>query len=220
MAQEHAAFDISLLGVRAATLSIAGITERGYYAASGQLRSIGIARAVAKVQFDAQVRGRVRGGRFQPQAYSERAATNAGVSAGSVRYVGRTPQEKVYDPPRAVDQNAVAARTQSGTVDPMTVIFAVLRDQPRESLCALSYQVYDGARRSQVTLTQPSAEDRRGRLSCQGEYLRVAGFSQAAMAERQSFPFEITYQRQPSGIYQVALITTPTTFGRATFRRR
>lgn len=219
-AEERAVFDISLLGLRAATLTFAGVVQGREYAASGQLRSTGIARIVAKVRFDAQVRGVLRGTRFQPRQYTERAVTDDRASAGSVRYAGRTPQDKVYNPPRAVDQHGVAARTQSGTIDPMTVIFAALRDQPRESVCALSYPVYDGARRSQVTLARPSAEDRRGRLTCQGEYRRVAGFSAAAMAERQSFPFEMTYQRQQDGLYRVVLVTTPTTFGRATLRRR
>ena len=219
-AEERAVFDITLLGFRAATLSFAGVVQDGAYAASGQLRSTGIARVVAKVAFDAQVRGVVRAGRFHPRSYAERAVTDEASSAGAVRYVGRTPQDKVYDPPRAVDSHGVPARDQAGTVDPMTVIFAALRDQPRAGVCALAYPVYDGARRSQVTLTQPSAETSAGRLTCQGEYRRIAGFSPQSMAERQSFPFELTYQRQPDGLYRVVLVTTPTTFGQATLRRR
>ena len=61
-AEERAVFDITLLGFRAATLSFAGVVQDGAYAASGQLRSTGIARVVAKVAFDAQVRGVVRAG--------------------------------------------------------------------------------------------------------------------------------------------------------------
>lgn len=219
-AREEAVFDITLLGLRAATLTFAGTVEGGQYAASGHLHSTGIARMVANVRFDAQVRGVIRSGRFQPRHYTERAVMPDRSAAGTVRYVGRTPQDKVYIPPRDTDPDAVPAKTQAGTVDPMTVIFAALRDQPREKLCSLSYQVYDGARRSQVTLSNPSAENSRGQLTCQGEYRRIAGFSAKAMAERQRFPFQMTYQRQPDGVYRVILVQTPTTFGQATLRRR
>lgn len=219
-AQEQAVFDVTLLGVRAAVLSFAGTATARDYAASGKLVSTGIARMVAEVSFDAKVRGVVRGGRFQPRSYYERAVTRDRASEGTVRYVGRTPQDKVYIPARNVDAHGVQARTQTGTVDPMTVIFAALRDQPRDGVCDLAYAVYDGARRSQVTLSRPSAENSAGQLSCQGLYRRVAGFSPEAMAERQSFPFELTYQKQADGLYRVIRITTQTVFGRATLRRR
>lgn len=219
MAADEGVFDISVAGVRAATLSYAGRIEAGQYAASGQLRSTGLLRFFAQVAYGAEVQGSYRAGRFQPRHYRETAQEGDESYAAEMRYLRGVPQPKGYAPPRSRPTEALDPASQAGTVDIMTVVFAVLRDQPREAVCDLAKQLFDGVRRSQVTLANPQVLAD-GPIRCAGEYRRLQGFSAKAMAERQSFPFTMTYLPLPDGRYRVHEIRTPTTFGNAVIQRR
>lgn len=216
-ANEQGIFDVTLLGVRAATISFAGDIEGGQYAASGQLRTTGLLRLVSQVSYDAQVQGRVRGGQFQPRLYRESARDSGEQFSAEMRYRGRVPQAKGYAPPRTT--TGLDPASQAGTVDVMTTIFAVLRDQTGAGVCDVALQLFDGARRSQVVLTQPEALAN-GQIRCVGEYRRLQGFSDTAMADQQRFPFTLTYSALSSGSYRVTRVDTQTTFGRASLRRR
>ncbi len=217
-ATEQGVFDITLLGVRAATLSFAGQIEGGQYAASGQVQTTGLANLISQVSYAAQVQGRFRAGRFQPQLYRETARDGDETYAAEMRYRGRVPLPKGYAPPRDRPSGLDPA-AQAGTVDIMTAIFSLLRDQTRAGVCTAAHQIFDGARRSQVVLTQPEARAN-GQIQCAGEYRRLQGFSTKAMAERQRFAFTLTYAPLSDGTYRVVRVDTQTTFGRASLRRR
>ncbi len=218
-AAEQGVFDISVAGVRAATLSFAGRIEAGQYAASGQLRTTGLLRLVSQVAYAAEVRGFYRRNRFQPTLYRETAQDGDDSFAAEMRYIRGVPQPKGYAPPRNRPAEALDPATQAGTVDIMTTIYAVLRDAPRADLCTAAHQLFDGARRSQVTLAnpQPRAD---GRIDCAGEYRRLQGFSAQAMADQQRFPFTLTYRPLGDGRYRVVEVVTQSTFGRARLTRR
>lgn len=216
-ASEQGTFDVTLLGVRAATISFAGEIQGGQYAASGVLQTTGLLRMIAKVRYEAQVQGRFTGGRFQPRLYRESARDGAEQYAAEMRYRGRVPQPKGYAPPRAV--TGLDPASQAGTLDVMTTIFAVLRDQPRSGVCDVAVQLFDGARRSQVVLTRPEVLGDGG-IRCTGEYRRLQGFSAEAMADQQRFPFTLIYTAMPGGLYRVTRVETQTTFGRASLVRR
>ena len=217
---ETGTFDVILRGFRAATMKYAARIEGDRYAVTGQIAPSGLIGAIADVSYNATSQGRQRSKGYLPFSFVEERRAPKGVSTANMSFKGGVPQVKQYDPPRSADPNAVDPRTQKGTVDPMTVIFASLRDQPREKACALNMSVFDGKRRSQVTLAKPTAENGEGKFNCSGEYRRIKGWSAEDMAERSRFPFQMTYQRQQSGLYRVVEITTPTTLGRATLRRR
>ena len=217
---ETGTFDVILRGFRAATLKYAARLEGDRYAVTGQIAPSGLIGAIADVSYKASSQGRVRGDKYQPVSFVEARKSTKSLSTGTMGFRGGVPQVKKYDPRLSADPNAVEPRTQKGTVDPMTVIFASLRDQPREKACALNMSVFDGKRRSQVTLGKPTVENGEGRFVCSGEYRRIKGWSAEDMAERTRFPFQMTYQRQNNGLYRVVEITTPTTLGRATLRRR
>ena len=102
----------------------------------------------------------------------------------------------------------------------MTVIFAALRDRPADKACSMQLDVFDGKRRSRVALGNPQAGAGGATITCTGEYRRIKGWSPEDMAERTQFPFQMRYERQADGMYRVVEITTPTTLGRATLRRR
>lgn len=220
-ATETGVFDVSLGGVRAAVVQYAANAEGERYAVTGKVNTTGLLGAVVRASYEATARGREPSpGEYRPSSFTEIRDASKEVSRAEMLFRSGRPQIKTYDPPRKSDRHAVDPATQAGTVDPMTVIYAALRDQPRERVCDLSLQVFDGKRRSAVTLSRPSAETGDGRITCQGLYRRIAGWSPSSLAEKSRFPFEMTYARQDDGSYRVVRVTTDTTFGRAVLQRR
>lgn len=215
---DNHAFDVTLRGLRAATLSIAGEQSGNAYAVSGKLESRGLAAMVRKVRYDATARGNVRADKFTPTAYSEKADTGKRKSASVMQYRKGVPQVKSYDPPRDPRPDDLNPAKQGGTVDPLTALYATLRDVDAGQECKVALQMFDGRRRSQIALSGRNAEG--DKVTCRGEYRRVAGFSAEDMAEKTRFPFVLTYAPNDQGRMRVVTITTETLYGTATLTRR
>jgi hypothetical protein len=211
-------FDITLKGLRAATLSFTGEQAGSAYSVSGKLESKGLAAVVRKVRYDARARGSVAGGRYTPAAYSEQADTGKRKSASVMEYRKGVPQVKSYDPPREPKPDDLDPAKQGGTVDPLTALYATLRDVEAGQECKVALQMFDGRRRSQIALSGRKAEG--ANVTCRGEYRRIAGFSAEDMAEKTRFPFVMTYAPVEGGRMRVQTITTETLYGTATLTRR
>ncbi|PPB80645.1 uncharacterized protein DUF3108 [Albidovulum inexpectatum] len=213
-----AVFDLTLRGIHAGTLSVSGAIEGQSYAAAGVLKSGGLVALVRKVRYDARVQGTYRDGRFVPRQYVEDADTGKRKSRAVMDYVNGVPQLKKYDPPRKSRSGDIDPATQGGTVDPLTALFAALRDVPRAEACDLSLTLFDGKRRSQVRIGTP-VTDGNG-LRCNGEYRRLAGFSEKEMAEKTRFPFTMRLQPGPDGRMKVVEVSMDTIYGKGRLERR
>ncbi|MEM8581651.1 MAG: DUF3108 domain-containing protein [Pseudomonadota bacterium] len=217
---ESAAFDVTLRGITAAKVRFAANVESNEYAVTGILRPTGLVGAVVDAGYEATSVGRFQSsGGFRPYSFTERRTEDGALSTAEMRYRRGIPQIKTYNPPRDVDPFAVDPSGQGGTVDPMTAIWAALRDRPRDLLCDLDVIVFDGKRRSGVRLANPALQND-GTITCAGEYRRIQGWSPQRLAERSRFPFTMTYAENDSGAWEVVRVTTETKFGRAELRRR
>jgi hypothetical protein len=210
-------FDLKLSGVPAGVVGFSAVEDGGQYSAAVEARSSGLVALVRDLSYDARATGRITERGFVPTRYQESANTGERQSRAVMEYVRGVPQVKSYDPPQERRSRDVDPATQGGTVDPMTAIYALLRDVPREEVCTLSVPVFDGRRASRVTTSGPKADG--DRIVCAGEYRRIAGFSERQMREKARFPFSITYA--PAGDrYRVERIAIDTLYGRATLDRR
>jgi hypothetical protein len=214
----HAAtYDLTLGGLRAGVVSFSAVEDGGQYSAAARAVSSGLVALVQDLSYDARATGRLTGGGFVPSRYQESANTGERSSRAVMEYVNGVPQLKAYDPPQERRSRDVDPATQGGSLDPMTAIYALLRDVPREEVCTLDVPVFDGRRASRVTTAGPQADG--ALIVCAGEYRRVAGFSRSQMRKKTRFPFTITYA--PAGArYQVERISIDTLYGRATLDRR
>lgn len=218
-AAEPAVFDVTLKGLRAATLRLDGTEGDGRYAVTGRLESRGLAAMVRKVRFDAQVQGTVAAdGRLRPASYAEQTDTGKRQSQAVIDYARGVPQVKVALPERKPRDWDVAPATQGGTVDPLTALYAVLRDVDAGQECNLGLRMFDGRRSSALTLAAPERDG--DRVTCAGEYRRVAGFSPDDMAEKTRFPFRLTYAPGPDGRMRVVEVAMDTLYGSARMERR
>ncbi|WP_126979320.1 DUF3108 domain-containing protein [Frigidibacter oleivorans] len=217
--RDSAVYDLQLRGITAGTLTIDGRTAGGRYQATGRLQSSGLLAMLRKIRYDAEVRGQVAGGRLVPSRYVEAADTGRRQSNAVMDYVRGVPQVKEYQPPRKPDDKALDPATQAGTVDPMTAAFAVLRDVPADQACNRSLALFDGQRRTAVSLATPKAAPGGG-VTCAGEYRRVAGFSADDMAEKTRFPFTLHLAPAGEGMLRVTQVTMDTIYGKGALKRR
>jgi hypothetical protein len=217
-ADDPVVFDLSIRGIRAGTLSFSGEATAGRYAVSGRLESAGLVGLVRQVRYDGQAEGSLRQGRFTPARYREQADTGRRQSESVMEYRGGVPQVKVYNPPRELGSDGIDPATQGGTVDPLTALFATLRDVAPGGECNQTLTLFDGKRRSQLVLGAPSAIE--GGIACPGEYRRLAGFSADDMAEKTRFPFTVRLVPGASGLLQVDEVTMESIYGNARLKRR
>ena len=217
-AEDPVVFDLSIRGIRAGTLSFTGQSAEGRYAVSGRLESAGLVGLVRQVRYDGQAEGSLRQGRFTPLRYSEQADTGRRQSESVMEYRRGVPQVKVYNPPRELGSDGLDPATQGGTVDPLTALFATLRDVAPGEECNRSLTMFDGKRRSQLVLGAPAAIE--GGIACPGEYRRLAGFSADDMAEKTRFPFTVRLVPGTSGLMQVEEVTMESIYGNARLKRR
>lgn len=216
IADQHS-YTVTLAGIRAATLTLSGTEEAGRYQVEGNLESNGVVAIVRRVRYVAQASGRVAIPRYMPDSYTESFDTPRRRSQATLAYDQGVPRITAYQPPRPTDNEALDPADQGGTVDPMTALYAGLRDTPRDQACRLALQIFDGRRRSQVTLANPTPQGET--LQCTGEYRRIAGFTDKEMREKTRFPFTVTLAPIEGDRLRVVEVRVETIFGRATLRR-
>lgn len=212
-------FDVILRGIKAGELRIDGRIDGSTYAAEGVMETTGLAAAIRKIRYTAATEGRARDTRFTPARYTETAERGGGnTRAFEIRYKAGRPVSVTSNPPRTPKDRDVDPAKQGGTIDPLTALYAVLRDVNPDEACKLDVKMFDGARRSQVQLSAPRPA--RIGVTCSGEYRRLAGFSEREMAEKSRFPFTLTYAPTADGRLRVVEISTETILGKGHLKRR
>jgi hypothetical protein len=216
--QERAVFDLSLRGISAGRLTVEGKVEGNRYSATGTLQSGGILGALKKVRYDAAVLGGISGSRFSPARYTEQADTGKRQSEVVMTYKAGVPGVETYKPPRQPRDYDIDPARQQGTVDPMTALFAVLRDTPAADACTARLVLFDGRRRTQVALAPAGTKG--DKITCAGEYRRLEGFSPDDMQEKTRFPFTLTYAPAGNGTLRVVEVSMDTLYGKGALKRR
>lgn len=212
-------FDVVLKGISAGRLTINGKITGSQYGANGTMETTGLAGMLKKIRYDATVSGGFAAGRFTPQHFEQTARRGDARSAQTIVYKGGVPVSVSREPPRTPRPTDVDPAKQAGTMDPLTALYAVLRDVDKADACKLSVTMYDGTKRSQVALNPAKTQGEQ--VICAGEYRRLQGFSEKDMAEKSRFPFTLTYAPTPDGArLQVIEISTDTILGKAHMNRR
>lgn len=212
---EEAQFDLVLRGITAGSLSWSGAGDPGGdYAVRGVLKTSGFAALLKKVRYDATAKGRIAAdGTYSATRYAEDADTGKRQSQSVMIWEQGVPRIESYKPERKAKPWDVDPTSQKGTVDPLTAMYAVLRDVAPGKECNRDLAMFDGRRSSKLLLGAPKAEG--SQVVCAGEYRRVAGFSPDDMAEKTSFPFTLTYAPGADGKMRVVEVAMDTLYGKA-----
>jgi len=175
-------FDIRLGALKVGHLGVAANETDQTYAVRAQFQDTGLVGILVGIRFDAHAQGTRLGTSLIPHRYEENVDTGRRQSLTRLQYDAGLPQV-LGD--TSTSPRLIALEDQRGTVDPLTALYTVLRSGPAP--CDKSIPVFDGRRRSLLTLG-PMREGQ-----CSGNYRRVAGYSDAEMRERVSFPLTLRF---------------------------
>jgi len=214
--QSSGQYAVRALGLKVGDLTLTGSVSGSKYTVSSQFVTSGLVGAVAGVKFLLSASGAVRGGQFRPVRYDEEMETGSRDSRASLRYrngVARSAGSEIG----GAGPYAVTDAQQKGAVDPLTAMFMVMRDQPREGLCKIRQRIFDGERLTEVSLTNRSEDG--GTVTCTGVFRRVGGYSPEDLARKGQFGLSVTYE--PAGdLMRAVKMRADTVHGRATLVRK
>ena len=208
-------FDVYILGLKLGRLNYAVELKDNLYSAAGNLRSTGIFSVVSKYKFEASSQGKGENGVLKPQYYSEKSDTGRRKEEKTLLYSRSSIELKTKKTPKPywLDPNE-----QLDTLDPMSAIIFILRDQKKANICAQDFAMFDGIRRVGIKFTH-GEETSDGHLNCNGTYTRMGGYSAKELKDGRNFPFNVKYEYQ-NEFYRVISFQIETNRGRAKFVRR
>ncbi|MEP2781630.1 MAG: DUF3108 domain-containing protein [Pseudoruegeria sp.] len=214
---EDAVFDVYLRGIKGGSLTVKANVSPTQYAASGLVQTTGLVGKIAKFRYTANVRGKTTNAGLSPLSYSETEHTSRRTSTSTIDYQSGTPVVTDGKDRKPRDYDIDPAK-QGDTVDPLTAIYLTVRAVPEDQVCALSTFVFDGHRRSKVTLSSRIKTE--AGYQCKGEYRRVAGYKPKDMQERTSFPFTVDFVPTEDGKFHGEKISSASLYGTVVMNRR
>lgn len=218
-ASETHVFNLYILGFRAGTISTAINKKGSNYALSGKVQPTAFLRKLRDVGYAGTTYGRFgKGHTYSPSKYTGNMRTGSRTSTVKMHWSKGRPNVDAYTPGREPRPYDIKPSAQKGTMDLLSSLHSVFEDSTKAELCGRTIPMFDGRRRTKLTLSKPNFSGVKG--ICKGTYSRVAGFSPEDMKERVNFPFTLLYEQQDDGNYRLKSLSTTTTFGKASLVRR
>ena len=199
-AAEERRFELRIAGLPAARVALAAEEDSDRYAVAARMVATGLVRLFFPLDYEARAEGRRAEGGWQPRAYAVEVQRGSAGYRTEMVFERGTPQVTLQQPPRDWGPQALDPATQAGTVDPLTLIHAMLRDaEDAVALCRLDLAMFDSARRAHFSMQGPAAEGEE--MVCRGQYRRVAGYSEEEIARRRAFDLTFHYRPAAGGRY-------------------
>jgi len=212
------AYNLSMRGLKVGELSMSAATNGSRYDVSGQIQNTGLTAVMRKFSYNGSVSGALKRLRLSPSRYKETADTGKRRSKVKIAYSNGVPAVVRYDSDVPLPPNSPDPRTQSGTFDPLTAIFALLRDVPAKAACDIRVVIFDGRRRSSITAQKAGTKN--GLPKCVGRYERLQGFTPEETARHKHFDFTMSYVKTPDGLLRVDRVAFDSVYGQAVIDRR
>jgi hypothetical protein len=212
--QWAAVYDVRLLGATVGQMSVAGNETAGRYSARSRFATVGVVGALKRVRFDLNAKGRISGHRYAPQSYAENIDDGWRVSQMSVGFPGGVP--KLLSGTSGSDAPPADTSGLKGALDPLTALYAALRDQPPGALCRLDADIFDGHRHARFGLTGRRTEGET--VTCHGEYRRIAGYSSS---DKRKQRYKVAVRYEPHGaLMRATEVEVQTMYGNVLLHRR
>jgi hypothetical protein len=215
----QAVYDLSIRGFHVGVMTLSAHEQGRSYSVAGRIENTGLLKVFRSFRYKGQAQGQITRDGLRSATYSERADTGKRVSEVELAYARGVPQVLHLSPERPADAEALVPSTLGRTVDPLTGVYALLRDTTRGKACKLDVQLFDGQRLSRMAM-QPAGQDEAGLPICQGVYQRLRGYSAEEIAQHTQFTFTLRYQAAAGGQLQVKSLKFRTDYGKAEVHRR
>lgn len=209
-------FNLTLSGVHLGTATLSAKQSDGEYVAVSKVTPSMLVNAMTSYSFEGRASGWVdAAGKVTPGAFEADSSSPRATRRTEIEWEGDTPVRVSVDPPR---KRAPDPARVIGALDPVSAAFALLRDAAPEKICDTSVDVYDGSRRSRLSIGKPAAASGGG-YSCSGTYARLEGEAHS-LSSQDSYPFTLSFVPAGDGRVRIERIETRTRFGPAVISRR
>lgn len=215
---QSTSFDLSIRGLNVGVLTMAAEETAATYRVAGRIANAGLTNIIRRFSYNGQAQGAVRGNRLSPSYYEGVADTGRRSSEVVIAYPGGVPEVRAYTSEREAGPDSPAPDTQGGTVDPLTGVYALLRDVAPDRACETRVIIFDGRRQS--SLVAQSAGMENGLPVCAGRYERRLGYTADEVERHRFFNFVLRYQPGPDGRLQVREVVFDSLYGTAAITRQ
>jgi len=150
-AQERLHYVAFTAGFRVLDLQVSLALDESGYAVATELRTVGLIGAFFGGDSRSVVRGVWQGGSVLPEQYDSRGRWNGQNRVTTIDYQQGQPVVRALLPANEREREPVPAALQSGTVDSLSAMVALVRNVSTSGHCDGSVRIFDGRRLSDVT---------------------------------------------------------------------
>lgn len=215
LAADTRVYDIRVAGLPLGTVTLSTEQSGNAYAAASRITPNGLVGAFTSYSFDGQATGRIDGkGKVAPTRFTADSTSPRAQRRTEIEWDGPKPTKVSVEPPRKHQPDPARI---FGALDPVSAGFALLRDAAPGAICDTQVEVFDGSRRSKLTVGKAAAVE--GGFACAGTYARIEGEAHS-VSDQASYPFTLTFVPVEGGAVTLERIETQTRFGQAVISRR
>ncbi len=210
---ETARYGVLVKGIRIGTFHLTAQESGGTYAVRAVFDPSNLMKSLRRVGFEGQAKGRLAARGLAATQYDGRQSNGKLDAAASIRWAKGIPTVTLTGDASGPLPHDADPAGQRGSVDPVSAMFATLRDLPKGKSCTLALATFDGRRAGTLRIDGPKGPE--ASPTCTGEFRRIAGYPPEVMAERSRFAFTLTYARLPDGGLRVVGADMQSAFGPA-----
>ncbi len=213
-----AAYDFYFGGLRAGELTVSADFGPEAYRAGAEFRTTGIAGLFSDTEMKVATEGWVGSAGLSPVRFTSNERDESDLRVVEVAFSGSGPTAVSAEPAFKPKPWSIEARDQRGAIDPLSAILHALAPAPAEQACNRRVEAFDGERRFAFEFGPVAGTG--DTLTCEGAYVRLAGFRPSKMESLPRLPLHLTLARRPDGLYQVVLLESAMKYGTVVMRLR
>lgn len=216
---DDARFGVFVAGIRIGNFNLAAQSDGRSYGTSAIARETGLVSWLADFRYTASAVGWMRAGTLVPVSFEESLTENGELSSTEIKFKNGKPYEVVMTGDLSESESPLDPVRQGEVLDPLTVMYLMTRNVQSSEACNSSFVMFDGVRRSRLSLGTPVPLG--DGFECRSSYERIEGWTEEEMNEQTVFPFDLQYEQLDgrAGWYRMVEISAPTSLGRFRVRR-
>lgn len=120
------------------------------YSALGSLYTTGLVGAFYNARYDSYAEGRVTAKGLRPVRFTSTANEQGNITTSEITYSGNRVVSVEFSSSQQIHADATS---QKNTIDPMSLIYQLVRPVSAQEVCTGSYDLFDGIKRMTVSYT-------------------------------------------------------------------
>ena len=216
---DDAKFGVYVAGIRIGNFNLAARSDGRSYGTSAAAQETGLVSWLSDFKYSASARGWLREGGLVPVTFQESFIENGEPSSTAIKFNNGEPYEVAMTGELDGNESPLDPLRQGKVLDPLTAMYLMTRNVGPGEACSVSFFVFDGVRRSRISLGTPASLG--DGFECPSSYERVEGWTEEEMNEQRVFPFDLRYEQLDgrSGWYRMIELSAPSSLGRFRIRR-